>query len=438
MMVLSFIFTRKIEEEDTETGNVPKKVEENKKMIEESKEELAYDSSAYEMLHKVNLEWPCLSIDFVLPERINVAFELFNPSQKLPESSLVDYTDPQSAEKSKRHRDDKYPYTVYMVGGSQAENNAKNANRIYVMKVTEMHKTQHDDESVSDDDPENLDEEATLTYDSIKLDAAINRVRTMNNSSILAAWNELGEVSIYDSSSLFKKLNKGDKKSKHKKKPKEKKYKLSGFKHAMEGYALDWSPHKKGWLASGGQDGQIFTYVPADQSLAGWEMNKNALQGHSGSVEDLQFSPAEDNVIASCSTDKTVKIWDLRANPSQNSQISFTAHESDVNVISWNAACAYLLASGGDEGAFKVWDLRYLKRGGTLTNVKWHKAPITSIHFQPREESVLAVSSADNKLTIWDFGVEKDVEESKDPIEKDIPKQLMFLHQGQDDIKELR
>ena len=30
------------------------------------------------------------------------------------------------------------------------------------------------------------------------------------------------------------------------------------------------------------------------------------------------------------------------------------AHDSDVNVISWNPSVAYLLASGADDGCFKV------------------------------------------------------------------------------------
>jgi folate-dependent phosphoribosylglycinamide formyltransferase PurN len=32
-------------------------------------EELEFDASAYEMLHKSNVEWPCLSIDVIIRER---------------------------------------------------------------------------------------------------------------------------------------------------------------------------------------------------------------------------------------------------------------------------------------------------------------------------------------------------------------------------------
>lgn len=97
-----------------------------------------------------------------------------------------------------------------------------------------------------------------------------------------------------------------------------------------------------------------------------------------------------------------------------------------------------MLASGSDDGSFKVWDLRKLQKDNSakpITNIKWHNGPITSIHFQPREECVLAVSSADNKISVWDFSVEPDKDE---PIDSEIPPQLMFLHQGQEDIKEIR
>lgn len=51
----------------------------------------------------------------------------------------------------------------------------------------------------------------------------------------------------------------------------------------------------------------------------------------------------------------------------------------------------------------------------------------------------MAVASADNKLTLWDFSVI--VDDSQQNMELNglqIPAQLMFLHQGQMNMKELR
>mmetsp|Transcript_29378 Transcript_29378/g.44365 ORF Transcript_29378/g.44365 Transcript_29378/m.44365 type:complete len:198 (+) Transcript_29378:1336-1929(+) len=126
--------------------------------------------------------------------------------------------------------------------------------------------------------------------------------------------------------------------------------------------------------------------------------------------------------------------------------MSFQAHDCDVNVMSWNTNTTFLLASGDDNGEFKIWDLRKLKptnQGSfdSITRIKWHTKPITSIQFEPREESVLAVASDDNKLTLWDFSVEVDEQELKQQREEsglEIPPQLMFMHQGQNLIKELR
>ena len=78
-----------------------------------------------------------------------------------------------------------------------------------------------------------------------------------------------------------------------------------------------------------------------------------------------------------------------------------------------------------------------------ITQIHWHSDAITSIQFEPREESVLAVTSADNKMTLWDFSVEVDeadqqAMQANEELNIEIPPQMMFLHQGQRNMKELR
>ncbi len=55
---------------------------------------------------------------------------------------------------------------------------------------------------------------------------------------------------------------------------------------------------------------------------------------------------------------------------------------------------------------------------------------------------MLAVAGADNQISIWDMSVEEDAEAnaavaSSATGEIDVPAQLLFIHQGQSDIKEL-
>lgn len=70
----------------------------------------------------------------------------------------------------------------------------------------------------------------------------------------------------------------------------------------------------------------------------------------------------------------------------------------------------------------------------------WHKAPITSIEWHPTEDSVFAAAGADNQVSLWDLAVEQDDETGtmmNEPAEGGVPAQLLFIHQGQNDVKEV-
>ncbi|KAG9147508.1 hypothetical protein Leryth_007307 [Lithospermum erythrorhizon] len=217
---------------------------------------------------------------------------------------------------------------------------------------------------------------------------------------------------------------------------------LVKFKHQDEGYALDWSSIEPGRLVSGDSKNFIHLWEPTG---ATWNIDSNPFVGHTASVEDLQWCPTIPSVFASCSVDGSVAIWDIRTGRSPEATIK--AHEADVNVISWSRLAQGFLASGSDDGSFSIWDLRLLKDGNSmLEHFEYHEYPITSIEWSPHEVSALAVSSSDNELTIWDLFCGRDEEEeaefgakTKEQVDAppDFPPQLVFIHQGQDDMKEL-
>ncbi|KAF7547342.1 hypothetical protein G7Z17_g7801 [Cylindrodendrum hubeiense] len=209
--------------------------------------------------------------------------------------------------------------------------------------------------------------------------------------------------------------------------------------HKSEGYALDWSPTVPGGkLLTGDNDGLI--YMTSRTDGGGWVTDNRAFQGHTNSVEELQWSPSEQSVFASASSDGTIRIWDVR---SKSRQAAITVHvsEADVNVMSWSHQTSHLLASGDDNGVWAVWDLRQWKADGQrpqpTASFNFHKEQITSVEWHPTDDSIMAVAAADNTVTLWDLAVEFDDEESKDTAGvKDVPPQLLFVHYLKD-VKEV-
>ena len=398
-------------------------------------EVLDFDNDAYEMLHRSKVEWPCLSVDFLLKENSSISsvkeFYLPNDKRKLTE--------------------DKYPYNTYIIAGSQT--NEKNG-YFYFMKWYNMRKTKYDDDPDKGEDDDEEDEDKInpfMKYEKIKVNGNINRVKSMKNSSICALWNDSPSVDIIDCEELFNNIEYQEeirveedidinKKNKNKKQKKDIKYKKI-FKKTLpqkaEGFAIDWNNINPFVLAVGGYDKKVSIFKPKDENVSDIILYGDYLSGHTDSVEDIQWSPNEENVLASCGIDKSIRFWDIRENSKNPPKIIKNAHNSDVNVISWNTIRNHLFASGGDDNTFKVWDLRYLD-DPPITEIKWHTGPINSIMWDPFDESQLAVCSEDNRLSVWDFSVEPDEKKLFDNYNHEIPQQLVFLHQGQINLKDVK
>lgn len=295
----------------------------------------------------------------------------------------------------------------------------------------------NDDEDEEDDDSDTEDD-PILESRSIPTNITTNRLRVSPHSKTAATMAESGEVFIWDLAPHYRSFDApGTIIPPAAKKPS---HTLRMHKRT-EGYAIDWCPHPRealGKLATGDNDGKIF--VSKRKEDGSWASD-GPYTGHTGSVEEIQWSPSERHVMCSASSDGTVKIWDARA--SKKHQLSVDVSSSDVNVASWCKSVDYLLATGADDGVWGVWDLRTFPnatQGKTVSataSFTFHQQPITSVEFHPTEDSVVAVACADNTITQWDMSVELDDEESRDTGGvADVPPQLMFVHH-MPEVKEL-
>jgi len=256
----------------------------------------------------------------------------------------------------------------------------------------------------------------------------INRIRVMpQQPHIIATFAAASQANIYD---LKHHLGSLDRPPTHKLKEPKPVFTWRG--HKSEGWGLDWSPRVTGRLVTGDCDANIFMWHPSE---GGWTVDREPYKAHQASVEDLQLSPSQDHVFASSSVDKSIKFWDSSKGKIPHAGIN-NAHQSDINVISWSHKRAFLVLSGSDDGTVKIWDLR--KLGGENTQPQfvfsWHKQPITSVEWNPNDDSVFSVSSEDDSVTIWDLSLTPEVTKSDDV---EVPSQLMFVHQGQHNIKEV-
>jgi ribosome assembly protein RRB1 len=340
----------------------------------EEGEELVVDSSAYDMLHELKMEWPCLSFDF-LRDSLGDVRALF-------------------------------PMSCYAVAGTQAVDSGKN--KLVVLKLSDLHKTKHDDSSDSDDasDDGNLDDDPTLQHKFVPHSGCINRVRSMpQEPTLVATWSDTGKVHVFNVAPQLMAIDSPGAPVIGQREHNRPLFTCNA--HRNEGFAMDWSPTVAGRLLTGDCDGNIFIWNK--NSAATWVVDSDTYNGHSASVEDVQWSPSENDVFASCSCDGTIRLWDARTKAGAALQVR--ASTTDVNVLSWNRVVDYLLASGADDGALCIWDLRNFTADSAVASLRWHQDAITSVEWHPREDSVVACSGADNQLTLWDMSLERDEEE---------------------------
>lgn len=368
----------------------------------EEGEELTFDKSAYTMYHSATTGSPCLSFDIIPDDDSQIQTE--------------------------------FPFNCDIVCGTQSHGKP---NLLLLMKMMNLTKMEENDSDSEDSYIEEEDKRPQLFTLSLKHTGDVNRIRytKLNNKRIAATWSSIGNVEIWDLTTPFDTLNNNRVRNRHQSLPDTIKPLFSFSGHQVEGYAMDWSQTVPGRLATGSCNKNIHIWQPNEGGT--WHVDQRPLNAHTDSVEDIQWSPNERNVFASCSVDKTVRIWDANlVGAKANMMTVKDAHDADVNVISWNGNDPFIV-SGGDDGVIKVWDLRQLKNNTPVATFKHHSAPITSVEWHPTDSSVFAASGSDNQITIWDLAVERDDTENVDPNLKDIPPQLLFIHMGQTDIKEV-
>lgn len=348
-----------------------------------TKEPLEMDPAAYKMHFALRGEWPSLSFDFVRD----------------------------SWGEGRTH----FPHQLLAVVGTQADTPENNS--VQIWKLSDLGKiNQEEDEEDqdydkpddNDSDDDEIDYDPILEHATVQHSGGVNRIR--NHKGIVASWSDIGTVNIYsmDVEGLCMDNLKPP-------------VLINSYTdHPTEGYAMAFSS-KEGRLATGDNQGNIHVFEEDFKTATPMYASKE-------SVEDIQWSPTETTVLAAGEVGGLVKIYDTRA--PNRSMLEKSVGKTDVNALSWSKLVTNLLASGCDDGNWSVWDLRKFEE--PLARFTCHTTPITSMEWHPTDESMLVVSDE-----VGSFVYDLSVEEEEGHEQEDLPPQLLFVHSGSPQTKEV-
>ncbi|XP_011303426.1 coronin-2B-like isoform X1 [Fopius arisanus] len=147
--------------------------------------------------------------------------------------------------------------------------------------------------------------------------------------------------------------------------------------------------------------GGAFLVIPLDNT-GRLDFNANRVTGHTGPVLDIKWNPFNDNVIASCSDDCTVKLWHIPdGGLSRNLTewlVELQGHKRRVAYIEWHPVAENILFSAGFDHLIIVWDIN---RGEAINIIDRHPDVIYSMSLN-RDGSLLATTCKDKKLRVFE------------------------------------
>ncbi|WOL16521.1 hypothetical protein Cni_G25308 [Canna indica] len=169
--------------------------------------------------------------------------------------------------------------------------------------------------------------------------------------------------------------------------------------HRDKVQSVAWNPHSPEILLSGSFDKSVAMMDMKSSTHVSTEWSVTA------DVESLAWDPHSEHSFVVSLENGTVQGFDIRASSDSGSRSkpSFTlhAHDKAVSSVSFNSAAANILATGSTDKMVKLWDLTN-NQPSCIASRKSKSGAVFSIAFSDDCPSLLAIGGSKGTLEVWD------------------------------------
>ncbi|KAM9329636.1 coronin-2A [Gastrophryne carolinensis] len=152
--------------------------------------------------------------------------------------------------------------------------------------------------------------------------------------------------------------------------------------------------------------GGAFIVIPIQQS-GKLDPHYPKVCGHKGNVLDIKWNPFDDYVIASCSEDTCIKIWDIPkpylTKNLTNARKELVGHARRVSLVEWHPTASNIIFSTAYDYKILIWNIDNDEPViySPVRAIECHKDVILSMSFNT-DGSLFATSCKDRKIRIID------------------------------------
>uniref|UniRef100_A0A6I8P6K7 Coronin n=1 Tax=Ornithorhynchus anatinus TaxID=9258 RepID=A0A6I8P6K7_ORNAN len=184
--------------------------------------------------------------------------------------------------------------------------------------------------------------------------------------------------------------------------------KVANREHCFDGIPITKNVHDNHFCAVNAKflaivtesaGGGSFLVIPLEQT-GRIEPNYPKVCGHQGNVLDIKWNPFIENVIASCSEDTSVRLWEipdggLKRNMTE-AILELYGHSRRVGLVEWHPTTNNILFSAGYDYKILIWNLDI---GEPVKMIDCHTDVILCMSFNT-DGSLLSTTCKDKKLRV--------------------------------------